>query len=117
MAWEQRAGRRYYYRKVRDGGQVRSKYIGSGDLGRFCAQSDRDERRARKAERDALRALQQAEADIDRQLASAEATIAALTADALTAAGYHRHKGQWRRKRHGNQEAASEDSGRAIGVP
>jgi len=117
MAWEQRGGKPFYYRKKRVGGRVRSQYVGGGDIGRLCAAADLGRRRARKAEREAFRTAQQAEADIDRQLAQAEAAIAALTEAALIAAGYHQHKGQWRKKRHGNKEATSEDSAPAIGVP
>jgi hypothetical protein len=42
----------------------------------------------------------QAEAEIDRQLADVESVIAAMTHATLFAAGYHKHKGQWRKKRH-----------------
>lgn len=117
MAWEQRGNRSYYYRKHRVGGRVRSDYVGAGDIGRLCADDDRQKQQARQAARAALHAVRRAEAEVDRQLAQAEADIAALTEAALRAAGYHKRKGQWRKKRHGNQNATSEDSGRAIGVP
>ena len=100
MGLEQRNGRFYYYRKVREGGHVRSKYVGSGMLAELCAEDDKDERRDLAAERAAHRATQQAEAEIDRQLAETESALAAMTHATLFAAGYHRHKGQWRKKRH-----------------
>jgi hypothetical protein len=55
MSWERRttSGGVYYYRKVREGGRVRSVYIGSGSRGEQAAREDA-ERRA--SERDARRA-------------------------------------------------------------
>ena len=100
MGWEQRNGRSYYYRKVREGGRVRSEYNGSGMLAQICAADDEAKRREQAAERAADHATRQAEAEIDRQLADAESALAALTDATLFAAGYHKHKGQWRKKRH-----------------
>lgn len=95
MAWEQRGGRSYYYLKERQGGRVRSKYIGTGISAQICAANARDAQR----ERTARRAMRQGQAEVDRQLATAEATIAVLTDMTLYAAGFHKHKGQWRKKR------------------
>src|SRR3989442_180622 len=100
MGWEKRNGRSYYYRKVRDGGLVRSKYVGRMTLGQICADNDNEERRNRTAERVADLATRKAESEIDRQLADAESALAATTDAMLSAAGYHKHKGQWRKKRH-----------------
>lgn len=100
MSWEQRRGRSYYFRKVREGGRVRSKYVGSGIVAQICAGDDNDERRERDAKRAAYRATQHAEAQIDRQLADVESAIAAMTHATLFAAGYHQHNGEWRKKRH-----------------
>jgi hypothetical protein len=99
MGWEQRRGRSYYYRKVREGGRVRSKYVGSGLVAQICAGDDGNKRRDRAAKHAADRATRQAEAAIDRQLASVESAIAAMTHATLFAAGYHKHKGQWRKRR------------------
>jgi hypothetical protein len=100
MGWEQRRGRSYYYRKVREGGRVRSKYVGSGIVAQICAGDDNDKRQDQAAKRAADQATRQAEAEIDRQLAGVELAIAAMTHATLLAAGYHQHKGQWRKKRH-----------------
>jgi hypothetical protein len=99
MGWEQRGGRSYYYRKVREGDRVRSKYVGSGILAQICAGNDKDEQRDRKAKCAVHLATRQAEAEIDRQLAVAETALAAMTHAALSTAGYHKHKGEWRKKR------------------
>jgi len=99
MGWEQRRGRSYYYRKVREGGRVRSEYVGSGIVAQICAGHDEDKRRDRQARQAADHATRQAEAVIDRQLRDAESALVAITRATLLSAGYHMHKGQWRKKR------------------
>jgi hypothetical protein len=99
MAWEQRRGQFYYYRKVREGGRVRSKYVGSGIVAHICAGDDDDKRRDRAAKRAADHATRLGEAGIDRQLAGVESAIAVMTHATLVAAGYRQHKGQWRKRR------------------
>lgn len=99
MGWEQRRGHSYYYRKVREGGHVRSEYVGGGIVAQICAGDDDDKRRDRQATRAADRATWQGEAEIDRQLGAAESALAAMTHATLFAAGYHNHKGQWRKRR------------------
>jgi hypothetical protein len=99
MGWERKRGRLYYYRKVREGGHVRSQYMGTGLLAQMSAEADNDKRRERAARRAADRATRQAEALIDRQLADAESALMAMTHATLVAAGCHRHNGQWRRRR------------------
>ncbi len=47
MGWEIRNGKRVYYRKVWDGGHVRSVYCGGGERGKQAARKD-SERRAEK---------------------------------------------------------------------
>ena len=101
MGWEQR-GRGsgpYYYRSVRDGGRVKKEYLGSGEFAEALARSDEAIRQARQLERE--RAL--AEAGRLRELAAPvlrldEAADELLRAE-LVAAGFHRHKGVWRRGR------------------
>ena len=100
MSWEQRRGRSYFYRKVREGGRVRSKYIGRGIVAQICAADDEDKRRDRLAKGAADRATRYAEAEIDRHVAEVELALAGMTYATLSAAGYHEHKGQWRKKRH-----------------
>ena len=69
-------------------------------LAQICAADDEAARRERAAQRAAHHATRHAEAQIDRQLTAAESALAAMTHATLFAAGYHKHKGQWRRKRH-----------------
>jgi hypothetical protein len=99
MGWEQRNGRSYYYRKVREDGRVHSEYMGSGLLAQMSAGEDNDKRRERNARQAAERDNRQTEAKIDRQLADVESALATMIHATLSAAGYHKHKGQWRKKR------------------
>lgn len=99
MGWERRRSRNYYYRKMRVGGRVHSQYMGTGLLAQMSAEADNDKRRERNAQCAADRATRQAESEIDRQLTDAESVLVALTHATLVAAGCHRHRGQWRRKR------------------
>lgn len=100
MSWETRErGGRYYTRSKREGGRIVREYIGTGRLAELASELDRLDRERRESER------------IEQQLArseveTSEAPIKALHEDvellargALLAAGYHRHHGQWRRKR------------------
>ncbi len=100
MGFEQRGGRSYYYRKVREGGRIRSIYVGGGLIGHLSAEEDNEERRERAAKRAAHLAARHVETEIDRQLAGAESALLALTHVTLFSVGYHQHKGQWRKKRH-----------------
>lgn len=61
MAWEERAGRRYYYHKRRQGRQVWCKYIGNGELADAIAGLDaleRDQLDLARGERRELRNAQ-----------------------------------------------------------
>lgn len=99
MPWENRHGRRYYYRKKRRGRRVISEYIGAGPGAELIATLDQAEREMTQAERDRWRAEIAEQRRIDRELDRVGAGLRGLVAEALRAAGYHRHKGQWRRKR------------------
>lgn len=96
MGWETRKGGRYYYRKVWKGGRCRSKYVGSGESAELVAQLDAIERERRastyQVEPDPL-------ADFDRQYLALEAQIRGHVAEVLTAAGFHQHKREWRKRR------------------
>jgi hypothetical protein len=51
MGWEIRNGKRVYYRKVREGGRVRSVYCGAGERGRQAAREDSERRGAKRRPR------------------------------------------------------------------
>ncbi len=104
MGWETRArGGRYYTRSKKVGGRVVREYVGTGRVAALAAEIDAVER----CEREHASAQLRAERDKER---SQEATLIdycrntdAIMEQALLAAGYHKHKGQWRRK-HGTKE-------------
>jgi hypothetical protein len=99
MAWETRNGRSYYYRKEREGGRVKSVYVGCGEGAELLAQIDALENNEReeaptlaRMERERLQA-QNAELDALGEI------IRELAAATLVAHGYHQHKREWRRRR------------------
>lgn len=110
MGWETRNGRLYYYRKVRQGNQVISEYVGCGETAELIGLLEaarRDEQEMTSAdERDRLarlKAQDQRDEEIFEQ-------VGLLTACALLASGHHQHKGTWRRKRNegaGTEKAAT----------
>ncbi len=101
MAMEQRNGRPYYYRKMRIGGRVHSVYAGSGDLATLWALMDAEKREEQSAEREAMKAEEDREREEERGVADWFDRVEAAADAAMFAAGFHRHKGQWRRRRHG----------------
>src|SRR5215204_7613901 len=99
MAWERRGSNLYYYQSERLDGRVRKKYVGAGEVAQAIAHADETIRRSRAAQSERGRV----ELEEARTLASAgeelwEAADILAVAE-LVAAGYHRHKGQWRRRR------------------
>jgi hypothetical protein len=99
MAWEFRGGSRYYYQKKRNGRHVHSVYVGAGMVGELAANLDvaqRAERLARRIERESYDAL-------DDRIDELCRSVETMTRAALTAYGFHLHKGQWRRKRNGSE--------------
>lgn len=100
MAWEQRGGRRYYYRSVREGGRVRKQYYGSGEAA-LLAITDASRRRQEKMEAaQALTALQAKLTPLDGVSDRLDAGCDLLMQAVLMVAGYHRRNhGAWRRRR------------------
>ena len=102
MAWEERKrGGLYYTRSWRSphDGRVVREYVGSGPLAEIAARLDRTKRELAKAKRE------QEQSELERLKALAAPVFevseaAEILAHAyLIAAGYHRHKGEYRRAR------------------
>lgn len=98
MAWEGRArGGRYYTRSRRVGGRVVREYIGAGPVGELAAALDQLD----QAEREAARQAWQAERAAVLAAAADVTAFGRLVDDALalalTDAGLHNHRGEWRR--------------------
>ena len=99
MAWENRGNGRYYYKKRRIGGRVVSEYIGSGALAGLIAYQDQEEQKRREAQRELLRLKREREAEQEAMINQVDDYARTVTKAALLLAGYHPHKGQWRRRR------------------
>lgn len=104
MAWERRGknGNRYFYRSFRDaGGKVRKRYYGRGPMGQLAANLGAAAQTERKA---AAEDWQKQKQQHDAVSAAVEAFCEEcdlLLSAVMLAAGYHEHRGQWRRRRAG----------------
>ena len=100
MAWERRTrGGLYYTRSKRVGGRVVREYLGCGEGARLVADIDaarREERAAERLQRDRERAGPLAVQDALNVLGKSLEDVLSVC---LEAEGYHKHRGQWRRKR------------------
>jgi hypothetical protein len=99
MAWEDRNGKSYYYRKERDGDRVRSVYVGGGETARLIAQLDEIERAERIVEQQAEREWREEIESPDDKLGAFGAKVRDVAAATLIISGFHRHKREWRRKK------------------
>ena len=99
MGLEQRSGRFYFYEKRREGRRVVSIYIGGGVMAFVAAEMYAQDRRKRECQHRKQQKLHNEQKEIDRQLARAEKTLATILCAVLCSAGFHQHKGQWRKRR------------------
>jgi hypothetical protein len=99
MGWEERRGKRYYYRKRRVNGRVVSEYIGHGEKAEQIAAEDARERDVVKQKRTENAARLAEFAAFDQDVKEFRAMVDTLARNTFEANGYHQHKGQWRRKR------------------
>jgi hypothetical protein len=102
MPWKVRNGRKYYYRSIREGGRVRTEYVGTGPAAEAAELIDRFEGLERERANRAWRERRQATEAADQAVARAFAGVEVVARLALESAGFHRHKrGEWRRSRMG----------------
>ena len=100
MAWEDRDGRRYYYRKRRVGRSVISEYVGYGPIAEMVSEKDEMDRQQRMQGREEFERLKTNDKNLGSELDSLiEATRACVRASLLIS-GFHPHRGQWRKKRY-----------------
>jgi predicted dinucleotide-utilizing enzyme len=104
MAWERRErGERYYTRSRKIGGRVVREYVGGGVLAELAARTDAEEQECREAEaaegRAEVRRLEELVAPVVELCEAADVLARAH----LIAAGCHKHKGEWRRRREPNR--------------
>lgn len=101
MGWEKRGNSKYYYRKKRIGNRVYSIYVGKGeDAEKAYIEDLKNRNLKRKQYFEATQAIL-----IDRKtrkmLAELESAVRKITGSHYEAAGFHKRKGQWRKRRHG----------------
>lgn len=99
MGVERRHNNLYYYQKQRIGKRVISKYVGRHDFARLMHQADIIIQERRKAQQQAQRAKREKQAREQRAANDLERQCRELAKLALLAAGYHQHKGTWRKRR------------------
>jgi hypothetical protein len=114
MGWRRIGNHEYFYRPVRVGGRVVQEYFGRGEAGVLMArikELDRLEREERRAgELAELETYENAE----QQCAAWFAGVQAVARAVLLAAGYHEHRGQWRKRRGGGGMSANDTAGTEI---
>lgn len=115
MGIERRGNRTYYYEKERIGGRVVSRYVGRGEFAELVVrlrELTRDREEAERMERKQReRELVERWREDDRQVQGIYQRIHDLVAAELAAAGYHHHKGQWRKRREQDEGKELPDSG------
>ena len=99
MAWEDRDGRRYYYRKRRVGRRVVSEYIGSGQMAELVSEQDEKDRQQRMQDRKSFEKHIARNKKMDDELDSLIDVTRAYVRVSFLLSGFHSHKGQWRKKR------------------
>ena len=101
MAWEQRGGNLYYYQGEREDGRVRKKYIGpsGAEIAELIAHADETMQRSRAERRRRVRAEIEEAEGLATMAEGAEVATEVLALSQMLAAGYHKRKGEWRRKR------------------
>lgn len=109
MAWLEKNGRRYYYRKRRIGARVKSEYVGTGALAELLEHMDATERRERERSRQQERDNRKQFEDADKALDELANLVRMATRAALIANGYHTHKGTWRKKRNGRNTRSTRE--------
>jgi hypothetical protein len=100
MAWEDRNGNMYYYRKRREGNRVLSEYVGNDLSAQLASEQDHLDRHALRYTqtkwRQQMHEFEELEVDIDHLTEVLHQLVRAT----LLTSGYHPHKGQWRKRRH-----------------
>ena len=99
MGLELRKGRQYYYRKERIGNRVLSRYMASGSIAQQLAAVDREVRELQEQERTRRKARAETARSLIEASDAACSELRTIVAGLLTEAGFHSHKGEWRKRR------------------
>jgi hypothetical protein len=98
MGWEQRGKRRYYYRSHWENGRTVKEYFGSGEVAEAVAEYDARMAALRDCDRAERLHTQIELARLDAELEHIDQLARAALHAAMTAAGFHWHRGAWRKK-------------------
>ncbi len=74
-------------------------YVGTGEVGELAASLDAEERAERQARMKALKAEQAEAHSVSEALRELDKLTRQAVEEVLCTEGFHRHKGQWRRRR------------------
>ena len=99
MGLERRHNTVAYYRKERRGHRVVSTYVASGATAHMLAEMDAMTRRVAEEQRAQLDQIIAESREVDAPGADLDELVRLLTRAAFLLNGYHRHKGQWRKRR------------------
>ncbi len=111
MSMEVRGGRKYYTRSKRVGGRIRREYVGSGELAEFAAKNDALKREGRRLEELRERSERDRLDEVDEQVDDLCRLADLVAKGALLVAGYHLHRGEWRKRR---EQESDQGEGRRI---
>ncbi len=104
MAIEYRNGKPYYYRKVRKGERVISKYVAGGALAHLVAELDQQERFIKENNKAVEREEQAIQEQIEEEIQFLEQITHELFTRLAIDNGYHKPKRQWRKKRQSKEK-------------
>lgn len=96
MGWEKG---KYYTRSRKINGKVVREYIGQGVEAELAAWEDSVKRREREVEQAARKAKKEELSELETLMKELNDEVDSLIPAVLAVAGYHQHKGQWRKKR------------------
>ena len=99
MGWEERRGRSYFYRAKRVNGRVVKEYVGTGSVGEIAAANEATQQQERAEHALKLAEARNNAAAIETCLDRLDELAETAAHEALVAAGFHLHRGQWRKRR------------------
>ena len=108
MAWEKRGEQRYYYRARWEGRRSIKTYFGRGPAALAAAREDEEKRAARAAQRYAAAIEKARELPARELVTELDSQLNIAVYSALAKAGFHRHGGQWRKRRAKPSEASKQ---------
>jgi hypothetical protein len=99
VAWERCRDNLYYYQAEREGGRVRKRYVGTGEEAELIAHADATIRRTKTERRERARAEMEEAEGLASMADELDDAAEVLVRAEMLAAGYHKRKGEWRRRR------------------